>query len=82
MNQEGKLRGDYEARRREAQVGAFTRLNQDISTLTNRMEQIEITLGNPQGSEVILNEGVENEEDENEEELEDESFDICYKKTP
>ena len=43
----------------------ITHLNQVISALTGMMEQIGIVLGNLQGSEVILNEKVENEEDDN-----------------
>ena len=66
MNQDGGNGGKIkEARWREAQVGTITRLNQVISTLTDRMERIEIALGNLQGREVLLNEGVENEEDDN-----------------
>ena len=66
MNQDGENGGEInEARWREAQVGTITRLNQVISTLTDRMERIEIALGNLQGREVLLNEGVENEEDDN-----------------
>ncbi|XP_023534142.1 uncharacterized protein LOC111795765 [Cucurbita pepo subsp. pepo] len=66
MNQDGGNGGEInEARWREAQVGTITRLNQVISTLTDRMERIEIALGNLQGREVLLNEGVENEEDDN-----------------
>ena len=66
MNQDGGNGGEInEARRKEAQVGSITRLNQVISTSTNRMEWIEIALGNLQGREVLLNEGVENEEDDN-----------------
>ena len=50
---------------REAQAETITRLNQVISTLIDRMERIEIALGNLQGREVLLNEEVENEEDDN-----------------
>lgn len=47
MNQdEGNEWEINEARWREAQVGVITRLNQVINTLTNRMEWIEIALGN------------------------------------
>ncbi|XP_022925325.1 uncharacterized protein LOC111432615 [Cucurbita moschata] len=66
MNQDEGNGGEInEARWREAQVGTITRLNQVISTLTDRMERIQIALGNLQGREVLLNEGVENEEDDN-----------------
>ena len=54
-----------EARWREAQVRTITRLNQVISTSTNRMEWIEIALGNHEGREVLSNEEFENEEDDN-----------------
>ena len=66
MNQDGGNGGEInEVRWRKAQVGTITCLNQVISTLTDRMERIEIALGNLQGREVLLNEGVENEEDDN-----------------
>ena len=57
MNQDGENEGEInEARWRETQVRTITRLNQVISTLTDRMERIEIALGNFQEREVILNE--------------------------
>ena len=66
MNQDEGNGGEInEARWREAQVRTITRLNQVISTSTNRMEWIEIALGNLQGREVLSNEEVENEEDDN-----------------
>ena len=66
MNQDEGNGGEInEARLREAQVRTITYLNQVVSTSTNRMEWIEIALGNHQGREILLNEGVENEEDDN-----------------
>ena len=66
MNQDEGNGGEInEGRWREAQVRTITRLNQVISTSTNRMEWIEIALGNLQGREVLSNEEVENEEDDN-----------------
>ena len=48
MNQDGGNGGEInETRWREAQTGAITRLNQVISVLTDRLERIEIALGNP-----------------------------------
>ena len=66
MNQDGRDGEEIsEARWREAQSGVINRLTQVVNSLSDRLERMEVALGNPQGREDNFNyEGVENEDGE------------------